>query len=174
MRYHPVLVSLHWLLAFMILFMLLVGGPMVSRMDAADPEKLTGLFGHMTAGMMVGLLMIARLVTRSRTQLPPAAETGNALMNMAARWAHVALYALVLVMVFTGMGTAVTGDLFSIVYDGSGAALPVLTDLPARVAHGIVATLLMMLIALHVLAWAYHQFILRDGLIRRMWFGRDA
>jgi cytochrome b561 len=31
---------------------------------------------------------------------------------------------------------------------------------------------LMALIALHVLAALYHTFILRDGLLRRMWFGR--
>jgi cytochrome b561 len=35
--------------------------------------------------------------------------------------------------------------------------------------HQIVAYVLLGLIALHVLAAAHHHFIVRDGLLRRMW-----
>jgi cytochrome b561 len=38
--------------------------------------------------------------------------------------------------------------------------------------HGLSWTLLLLLILLHVGASLYHQFLRRDGLLSRMWFGR--
>jgi cytochrome b561 len=43
---------------------------------------------------------------------------------------------------------------------------------PAFVAHIFFAMLLSGLVVLHVLAALYHQFVRRDGLFRRMAFGR--
>jgi cytochrome b561 len=40
--------------------------------------------------------------------------------------------------------------------------------------HEGVWILLILLIALHVGAALYHQFILKDNLLGRMWFGRDV
>jgi cytochrome b561 len=44
--------------------------------------------------------------------------------------------------------------------------------LPTFRAHAALATLLAILIAAHIAAALYHQFVLKDGLLRRMWFGR--
>jgi cytochrome b561 len=43
---------------------------------------------------------------------------------------------------------------------------------PARTVHYVFSRLLMALIALHVAGALYHTFILRDGLLRRMFFGQ--
>ncbi len=43
---------------------------------------------------------------------------------------------------------------------------------PTRVAHGWIASILAIAIIAHVLAALYHQFVRRDGLLRRMAFGR--
>jgi cytochrome b561 len=76
-------------------------------------------------------------------------------------------------MVLTGLASALGAGLFPIVYGGAAKTLPPeLADLPQRAAHGIIATLLVALIALHIAAALYHQFILKDGLLRRMWFGK--
>jgi cytochrome b561 len=40
--------------------------------------------------------------------------------------------------------------------------------------HGGIWTLLLLLIVLHVGAALYHQFILKDNLMGRMWFGKSA
>jgi cytochrome b561 len=40
--------------------------------------------------------------------------------------------------------------------------------------HGGVWTLLILLIALHIGAALYHQFILKDNLLGRMWFGKQT
>jgi cytochrome b561 len=43
---------------------------------------------------------------------------------------------------------------------------------PTRVIHGAIAKVLVALIAVHASAALYHHFVLRDGLLKRMWFGR--
>jgi cytochrome b561 len=56
---------------------------------------------------------------------------------------------------------------------GRFAALPpTFLVYPTRVAHGYIATLLAGFIVLHMLAAFYHQFARKDGLFRRMFFGR--
>jgi Prokaryotic cytochrome b561 len=67
----------------------------------------------------------------------------------------------------------VLAGLPEIVFGGSGDPLPpTFTIYPTRVAHGYIAALLVGLISLHVLAALYHQLVKKDGLFRRMLFGR--
>lgn len=174
-RYHPILVALHWLMALMILFSLAAGGLILADMPPDSPDKVQGLGGHMIFGMAIGVLLILRLVTRTRSTHPPQAATGNDLLDRIGRWTHWGFYLLIAGMVLTGLATALGAGLFPIVYGGTGETLPpALATLPQRAAHGVIATLLVALIALHVLAALYHQAILKDGLLRRMWFGKRA
>jgi cytochrome b561 len=39
--------------------------------------------------------------------------------------------------------------------------------------HGLTSSLLLALVALHFGAALYHQFILKDNLLARMWFGKQ-
>ncbi|GHB20314.1 cytochrome b [Pseudovibrio japonicus] len=172
-RYHPVLVALHWILALMIFMALIVGGPSLAAMDNADPEKLTGMTGHMIWGMTIGALLVLRLITRFITQKPAKADTGKAALNTLAGLTHWAIYALIAGMVFSGLIMASSADLFAITLGGSGSPLPAdLTIYPARVVHGIIANALTALLLLHIGGWAFHQFVLRDRLISRMSFGK--
>ncbi|MBT5185181.1 MAG: cytochrome b [Kordiimonadaceae bacterium] len=172
-RYHPLIIALHWIVAIMVLISLLLGGPGLAEMDSNDPDKLSGAMGHMIWGLVVGFFMVVRLITRVNTQNPTKADSGNNLINLGARAAHWCLYLLVLAMVATGLGTAISANLFEIIFGASGQPFPAdIKQFLPMAAHGIIATLLVILIGLHVLGWAYHQFILRDGLLSRMWFGK--
>ena len=174
-RYHPLLVTLHWLVAIMIFISLFVGGPMLADMKNSDPQKATALTGHMIWGICIGLLMLARLAIRLFTRKPPQADAGHPSLNFGAKAAHIALYVLVFAMVASGLGIAYSADLFAIAFGGSDAPLPAsFNSIPARTVHGIVAILIMLFVGLHVVGWAYHQFVRHDRLISRMWFGRRA
>ncbi|MEW7008637.1 MULTISPECIES: cytochrome b [unclassified Lentilitoribacter] len=172
-RYHPLLVALHWVLAFMILLALIVGGPTLADMANTDPEKMFGLTGHMIWGMVIGTLLIVRIIVKMRSKNPPKADAKNAVLNLGAQAAHWGLYLLTAAMVMSGVGTAINAGLFGIIFGGNGQPIPAdLMQFAPRVAHGFIANLMLALIILHVLGWAYHQFILRDKLISRMWFGK--
>ena len=172
-RYHPALVALHWLMALMILLSLVAGTLLLANLPPDSPDKVSGLAGHMTIGIAIGVLLLIRLAVRLSTSHPPHATTGNALLDRIGRWTHWAFYLLVAGMVMSGLGMAFGADLFSIVYGGAAETLPPeLQELPPRIGHGIISKALIALIALHVAATLYHQIILKDRLLGRMWFGR--
>lgn len=173
LRYHPLLVTLHWLMALMILLALVGGGILLADMPDDSPDKVAGLGGHMTFGIAIGVLLIVRLVTRLRSVHPPHAATGNAMLDRIGVCTHWAFYVLIAGMVLTGLATAFGAGLIPIVFGGAAETLPPkMRDLPQHAAHGLIATALVALILLHFAAALWHSLFLRDGLLRRMWFGK--
>lgn len=169
-RYHPLLVALHWLIAVCVILGLILG-PVMAQMPLG--QKIQPLQGHMAVNIAIGVLMLVRLLVRFTTCKPPTASTGNRWLDRLRLGVHVLLYVAVLAMVSTGLGMATVGGLFDVVY--GSASFPADFDfeaLPPRTGHGLFATLLLVLIALHVAGALYHQCVRKDRLLSRMWFGR--
>jgi cytochrome b561 len=172
-RYHPALVALHWLLALLIVGALAIGFFGLAGRPNTDPQKIGILRVHMAGGMLILVLMAVRLVVRLRTARPPRATTGHPLLDRLAPVLHQGFYVLVFLMVGTGFATAIISGLNQIVFGPPGLPLPrSLSIYPTFVAHGVLAATLAGFIALHVLAALYHHFVRKDGLFRRMLFGR--
>ncbi len=172
-RYHPALVALHWFLATFIVLALGLGMFVLKAIPNTSPQKLEALRAHMIGGGVILALMAARLAIRVLSARPEAATTGNPVLDRIARISHLAFYGLVAGMIATGLATALLADLPSIVFGASGAPLPgSFTVFPTRVVHGVIAKVFIALIAVHATAALYHHFVLRDGLLKRMWFGR--
>jgi cytochrome b561 len=151
-KYHPLLVVTHWLLA--VLF------------------TIEGLRQHLAGGTLLVVLMLLRLVVRVRTARPARASTGSPALDRLAWLSHRMLYVLVFCQAASGLTLAVQAGLPDVLFGGHGALPADFRVFPMRPVHYAISRLLMALIALHVLAALYHTFILRDGLLRRMWFGR--
>ncbi len=172
-RYHPLLVTLHWVLAFLIIAALTLGFFGLAATPNADPQKIGILRVHMAGGMLILALMGIRFIVRMLTSRPADATTGYPVLDRIAPISRYGFYVLVLLMAGTGYATGILAGLPAIVFGGSGAPLPpTFLIYPTRVAHGFIATLLVGFIILHVLAAFYHQFVRKDGLFRRMFFGR--
>jgi cytochrome b561 len=170
-RYHPALVVLHWLIALLVLLGLVMGTLGLSTLPNSSPDKIGALQGHMIVGGTILLLTLLRLVVRHVTMHPPPVPTGFALGDRLAPLVHGGLYLAVLAMAGSGIAISIGAGLPAIVFGGQGS-LPVdFSHLTARGVHGIVAKVLMALVALHVAAAVYHQWVRRDGLLTRMGFG---
>jgi cytochrome b561 len=123
--------------------------------------------------MAILALMAVRFIVRLSTRRPAQASTDYAVLDRIAPVTHYGLYILVLSMVGTGFATAILAGLNRTVFQRSGEPLPLdFAGYPSFVAHGYLALLLVGFVVFHVLAALYHQFVLRDRLFRRMWFGR--
>ena len=139
-------------------------------MPNSDPKKLDILVWHMSGGMFVLVLMILRFIIRIWSARPATATTGSPLLDRLASMAHYGFYVIVFLMIATGW---TTGWLISGVFQPNGGSLPdSFAVFPTFRAHAVLATLLAILIAVHIAAALYHQFVLKDGLFRRMWFGK--
>jgi len=172
-KYSNVLITLHWFIAILLLFMLFMGTFVLQETPNTSEEKLFGLKAHMIAGMILFIVMVVRFFVRLFTQKPPHAQTGNALLDKLGIFVHYLLYLAVIAMAISGIGISVAAGLPSILFEGVGTLPASFDEFPPRIAHGIIASILTGLIVLHIVGWAYHQFILKDKLFSRIWFGRQ-
>ena len=171
-RYHPVLVILHWLLALMIILGLIMGSQVLSATPNSDPDKLFYLKMHMSMGLIILVLMVIRLIIRFFTAKPPRADIGSNLLNWLGHATHYVFYLIVIALCLSGLATANMAGVPDNVFGSSDLPLPPSFDAyPPRAAHGALAFLLMLVIAGHVAAFLYHQFVRKDSLFSRMWFG---
>ncbi|MFC5577922.1 cytochrome b [Lysobacter niabensis] len=134
-------------------------------------SRTAGSQWHALAGLAL-LLFVPRLL--ARLAAPRAPVSTSALETWSARLVHVALLLFVVVQPLLGV----------LMVWAEGEALPVpftAWQLPPLIAlgkawaetledlHETVGNLFYAVIALHALAALWHQYIRRDGVLRRMW-----
>jgi cytochrome b561 len=172
-RYHSLLAALHWIVAVLIVGMLAFGFFWLAPMANVDPHKIGALQWHMAIGMLIFTLTIVRLIVRVATAKPGPAWSGFPVLDRVTRVFHYSLYLLIVLMAASGMTTAVVAGLNRIVFQASGEPLPpAFASYPSFVIHAGGAFILVGLIGVHVVAALYHQFVRKDRLLSRMWFGR--
>lgn len=160
---------LHWLMAMLILAMLFVGVGMVASVG----EVRTVLIAwHRPLGVLILLLVVARVVVRLRNPPPALPADLPVLMRVAARASHLVLYALMFLQPLTGWAmTSASGIPVEL---GWGLFLPALLPESAmayawlRTAHGVLAYAFFLVIFVHIGAALYHGLIRRDGVLRAM------
>jgi cytochrome b561 len=178
-RYGLVAILLHWIMAGLLIWLLLLGLFMTALPDAGfDNRKIGLILLHKQLGILALSLAFARAAWRSINPLPALARGIPGWQQFIARLVHLLLYALMFLLPLTGW-------LMS-----SCAGIPVdvfgwftLPDLLARDeflfrallgAHRWLAYGLMLLLALHAGAALGHHFLFRDETLLRMLPGRDA
>ncbi|HZX86992.1 MAG TPA: cytochrome b [Reyranella sp.] len=135
--------------------------------------RATGLFVHISAGLAILAVLAARVLWRTVDPPPPAEPTIlGAWGDRASRFAHYALYALLVAVVTVGI----------VLQFARGEALPLLglAEVPSpwtanrafarsvKEAHEVLANALVILAALHAAAAFVHHWVLRDRTLVRM------
>jgi cytochrome b561 len=164
-RYSPLWVTLHWVIALLIFVAFYLG---ISTEGIPLVAKTAYLRWHMPLGITVLLLMIVRFVVRWRTPHPEPVTVGNALLDKIGEWTHYLIYIFAILMPLTGLLLSASFNLMPVVFGGQGT-------LPRNLSpmlHGLIDPFLALLILLHILAALYHQFIRKDNLLARMWYGK--
>jgi cytochrome b561 len=172
-RYSPVLVTIHWIMAFLILTTVILIG-MSEGVAKIAGIPILGI--HMIIGITLLVLLIVRFFVRWRTQHPEWATTGNRFLDKIGELTHWALYLFIFGMTVTGITLATQGNRFARAFGLASTASQPGQFHPRSFSigmfHGAIWFFLFLLILLHVGAALYHQFILKDNLIARMWYGR--
>jgi cytochrome b561 len=166
-RYGSVAVAVHWTSAAVI-FVALGSG---LAMGIVQPSvKLPILMAHLAAGGTALLLTLARVVWWLTADRRPTDPPGQpAWQAVAARAVHYLLYAAILILGASGIATlALSGAVPALL---AGAPLPDLSQIAPRLAHGVMSKVLIALLAGHIGAALWHQFIRHDRLLARMGLG---
>lgn len=168
-RYGLVSRALHWIMAGILLWQFVGMGLRL----ALGRTPLVSFFvgSHGAVGALLFVLAVTRilwgLLNRHRR---PSYEPG--LLGSLAKAGHVALYTLLAVVpalaLLRAWGSGRGFQPFGIpVFPATGEQIAWATA-PANAVHGVLAWVLLALIAGHVFMVFVHQFILRDGVARRM------
>lgn len=179
-RYSTVAVILHWLIAGLIIWNVLIGW---SADELRGMEKLRAIQPHKTIGITILLLSLARLGWRLTHKPPPLDPSMKAWEKALAHTVHWGLYVLMIGLPLTGWAMSSASKLITIYPIMLGPiewpALSFLTNLPAdqmrpthdalEAAHKLMAKAIVYVLApLHILGALKHQFVDKHDELRRM------
>ena len=218
-RYHPLLVSLHWLVVVLVLLNLYIGLFIFQFRVLGFRASDTYVPIHMAAGIAILALVVVRFFVRIGAKRPEEAKSGSAFLDVVAKIVHYGLYVMLIATTVIGLTFALQTNRFQRTFLGQqggfgreGGRFPPANGTPfpgfaqgqqpfargtpgagafqpgaprqgfegrpgrggafgLQIIHMWAAYLLLILVIIHILAALYHQFIRRDGLIGRMWYG---
>ena len=175
-RYHPALVSLHWLVAILIFATVLFAGEEGEGGRALSVEGFPPIGIHMILGISTLVLLTIRLVVRWMTKHPDWASTGTPFLDLVGKLTHFGLYFFTFSITITGIVMASQRGLLARVLGIGTAAARGFSRRGFSIGafHGLSWALLFLLILLHVGAAFYHQIFKKDNLLGRMWYGKQA
>lgn len=152
--YSRLQIQLHWIVVALITLQYLLNDFISEAWNVIEKGGEVAfsplIAAHVFGGGAVLLLVFWRLAIRLKRGTPAPPEGEHPSLKLAANMTHWTLYALMILMPVSGAVAWFGG-----VENAAGA-------------HEILSSLLLALMALHVLAALYHQFILKNGLILRM------
>lgn len=170
-RYPPLLIALHWISALLIFAAFLLGIFGLAE-QPNTPAKLLPLGAHIALGTLTLVLTVLRFLVRWFTVKPlrrprnPSARPRPLIVTMAEPVQYL-LYLFTFLMSLTGIGLTVQAGVLT----PAGLILPEdFYAFPLRVVHGTLSTALFVLISLHLLTWAYFQFLRGENALAWMWF----
>ncbi|HEX3363649.1 cytochrome b [Phenylobacterium sp.] len=175
-RFDHVSIALHWITAG------LVTGQLATAwlVGQGPPGAMAALTAHRSLGLLIWWVVLARLMWRRHfADLPPFPASMSHRQQQIAKLNEFGLYAVLLFQPLTGLAnTLFRGRPFVLFGWRAPAILP-----PGKTvahlflaAHEVGAVALLALLGLHLGAALFHEFGLRDGVLRRMlpWTARTS
>ena len=167
-RYGYPAIAFHWSM-----FLLVVTVGILGLLHDSWPKQTQRFWIniHAILGLALWILLIARFWWRTR-HAPPPLHTVGALWQKTAAAAHWLLYLLMFVTPIIGFVTFVYhGRIFDFGLFKIDFAIKSNRAVfhPTEDVHGYLAYALFALAGFHALAALWHQFVLHDGMLRRMW-----
>jgi len=171
-RYTRTAITLHWLIAALVVAMILLG-LIMTEVPRQTPMRGALFNFHKSLGLVVLALVIARLAWRITHHPPPLPVDVPAWNRQLSGVTHATFYVLLLAQPLLGYVASVFGKygvkFFGVALPAWGSDNPAVRE-PFLDAHHLVARLLIGLIALHLAGVAWHRFGRRGDLWRRMWW----
>ncbi len=167
-RYGTVAVTIHWLTAALIVALFATGLLAAGQGDPA--AKLALVRFHVPLGAAVLVLTLLRIVWWwVADKHPPLPADQPRLQKFVAHAVHFAIYLVILLLASSGIATLVLSGAMPAIL--AGTTLPDFETLLPRLVHGAASRVMLGLLALHIAAALWHQFVRRDHLLARMGVG---
>jgi cytochrome b561 len=167
-RYDSVSLALHWITAVLVIVLWSIGQTI--DFVPKGPQRTDYISLHIVFGMLLGLVLLARLVRYVTGQVKPPPPVDHGLLLYVAKATHGLLYLLLIAAVALGLKlTWVRGDLvFGLVQLTSFAPGDTALRHSIGSTHELVANAIILVAALHGAAALFHHYVLRDSTLRHM------
>ncbi len=168
-RYRFVAIAFHW-----VMFVLVVIVGILGLLHDSWPKQTQAVWinVHALIGILLWLVLLARFGYRLRHVPPTLPKDIDAFSRRFSNPMHLTLYALMFVIPMVGFvtfiyhGRVLHFGLFDLNFGIKKN--PAIFE-PTEDIHGYLAYGLFALAGLHTLAALWHQFVVHDGILRRMW-----
>lgn len=166
-------IAFHW-----IMFVLLVVVGALGLLHDSWPKR-THVFWinvHAILGVLLWLTLIARIWWRTRHAPPILPPEVGMLSHRLSTSVQLGLYALMFITPILGVVTFIWHARifdFGLFQINFGIRSNRTIFEPTEDIHGYLAYAIFILAGIHTLAALWHQFVLHDGVLRRMWPGRN-
>lgn len=160
---------IHWLIFILFIAALAMGIFLAESENTA--QKLSLYPAHFIIGDLVLLLVLVRIYFRKKDGEPSPANA-NPLLNKVASLTHVLLNLTLIATAITGVITVVTSGLLEAFKANDPALIPDFHKVDAKEFHELFIGIMLLLVVFHVAAALYHQFIVKDNLLRRIMIRR--
>lgn len=147
--YSGLQIGLHWLVALLIVIAWFTGEGAEEAMEVVEDGGVPGFVPHVAMGLAILALVVVRVLVRLSRGAPAAPGAPGSLSVMAADWGHRLIYLLMIAVPLGGISVFFLG-------------------LDVGEVHGLAANILMLVVLGHAVMALYHQYVLKDGLLRRM------
>lgn len=152
-KYSRIQIILHWAIAGLFLISFFsheaMGETYRTLMRTGELNVSLGMGLHIWIGVLILLLVIARVIVRLRKGAPEE-PAGHPVVKLVSKVVHLGLYFVMIALPLAGIAAWFGGIK------------------EAAEGHEILFNLGMILLALHVGGALYHQFIVKDNLLARM------
>lgn len=159
----------HWLVFLLVVAALGLGLYLADSEDSAEKLSLFPL--HFLIGDTVLLLTLLRIYFRKKDGEPTPANQ-NPVLNKLATAVHQGLNISILAVAISGMVTAVKSGVLKAMEAHDPTLIPDFSKVEAKEFHELFIGITVALLAFHVAAAIYHQFMVKDNLMRRIMIKR--
>lgn len=174
-RYTTPAIAFHWLIAALVLTLIGLGWFMTD-IPKGTPDRAFFYNLHKSIGVTTAILVILRVWWRLTHPAPALPAHVPAWQAQASRLSHALMYMCLILMPLSGF-SASQFTKYGVTYFGMFKIPPLgwedklIYDLLQGI-HGVTATLLVTLVAIHILAALKHLLIDRDRVFQRMLPGK--
>src|SRR5271170_785138 len=173
-HYAPAAILLHWLMFALVVIVGVLG--LLHDSWPKESQRFWINF-HAILGLLLWSLLIARVLWRIRHKPPPLPASIGPLARRLSGLMHFVLYLLLFVTPIVGIVTFIYHGRvfdFGLFKVDLGIKSNRAIFHPTEDLHGYLAYAIFALAGCHALAALWHQFVLRDGLLLRMWVKRST
>jgi len=158
-------IVIHWATAILILTLF----PLGKHMTGLSASEKIGLIKlHAILGIIVFLLTLVRSYLFFKSKRPQGLITGSKFNDKLAVWIHNAFYFLLIGISIAGLATMISGGYVEALQSGTSDLILSKENNKPLKAHGLLATLMIILLVLHVLGVIKHYVLTKENTLKRM------